>query len=259
MSNPLPLIDVVMPVFNGAKTVRLALESVFQQDDKYLGNIIIVNDGSTDNTLEILSGLEHPKLKVISTKNQGVSAARNFGIEHSTSDWIAFLDADDIWAKDKLKIQLEAVIFNEASFVCCSAGQSVFKTNTPISQYSLFRGNFIATSSVLMVRALAQDLAPLFNTQMKFAEDYLAWLKVLCRTRGYYVSLPLVDYHISAQPHYRPLDVLRNLWHLELAASRYLFANPQNLAKSLSTWLTFSFGVVLSGASIIKRYMSSLY
>lgn len=251
-------IDVVIPVFNGSKTIAKALEGVFQQDDTCLGSIIIVNDGSTDETLEVLSHINHPKLKVLSTKNQGVAAARNFGIEQATAKWIAFLDSDDTWSSDKLKIQLDSAYRHQASFVCCSVGGDAFNADVELSQYSLFRGNFIATSSVLMTRDLAQDLMPLFNTQMKFAEDYLAWLKVLCKSPGYYVSLPLVQYHVSAQPHYRPIDVLRNLWHLELSATRYLFSSSLGFTKGASSWLAFSFGVALSGASIIKRYLKSL-
>lgn len=251
-------IDVIIPVFNGAKTIAKTLESVFQQDDACLSSIIIVNDGSTDKTLEILSRIEHPKLKILSTKNHGVAAARNFGIEQATAGWVAFLDADDTWSSNKLKVQLDAAKYHQTSFVCCSVGGGVFSSDTALSQYSLFRGNFIATSSVLMTRGLAQDLDPLFNTQMKFAEDYLTWLKVLCNTSGYYVSVPLVQYHLSAQPNYRIIDVLVNLWQLELSASRYLFGSSLGFITGISSWLAFSFGVVLSGASIIKRYLKSL-
>ncbi len=258
MSHSENTIDVVIPVFNGEQTITKALESVFQQDDACLISIIIVNDGSTDKTLEVLSRIEHPKLKVLSTKNQGVAAARNLGIEKATAEWIAFLDADDTWSNDKLKIQLDAARRHQASLVCCSVGHATFKTDTVISQYSLFRGNFIATSSVLISRNLAQDLTPLFNTQMKFAEDYLAWLKVLCKVPGCYVSLPLVQYRVSTQPHYRPIDVLQNLWHLELSATKHLFSSSLGLIKGFASWFTFSFGVALSGASIIKRYLRSL-
>lgn len=251
-------IDVIIPVFNGAQTIAKALESVFQQEDTCLGSVIIVNDGSTDETLDVLSRIKHPKLKVLSTKNQGVAAARNFGIEQASAKWIAFLDADDMWSREKLKIQMDSAYRHQASFVCCSVGGDTFNADVELSQYSLFRGNFIATSSVLMTRDLAQDLMPLFNAQMKFAEDYLAWLKVLCNAPGCYVSLPLVQYHVSAQPHYRPFDVLRNLYHLELSATRYLFSSSLGFTIGTSSWLAFSFGVALSGASIIKRYLKSL-
>ena len=257
MSQTKNMIDVVIPVFNGAQTITQALDSVLQQDDEYLGRVIIINDGSTDNTLEVLSRIEHPKVNVWNTKNQGVATARNFGIEQATAEWIAFLDADDTWSSDKLKIQLEAARHHEVSFVCCSVRGAIFKSDTLLTQYSFFRGNFIATSSVLMTRELAKDLAPLFNTQMKFAEDYLAWLKVLSKVHGCYVSLPLVQYHVSAQPHYRPIDVLQNLWRLELLATKYLFSNSLSLMRIISSWLVFSFGVGLSSASIIKRYLKS--
>jgi glycosyltransferase involved in cell wall biosynthesis len=83
-------VDVIIPVFNGEKTIYRALQSVFNQDVNLLGSIIVINDGSTDSTMEILKGVAHPKLRILSTENQGVAISRNYGIEQSESKWVAF-------------------------------------------------------------------------------------------------------------------------------------------------------------------------
>lgn len=251
-------VDVIIPVFNGENTIRRALQSVFDQEENLIGSIIVINDGSTDSTLDVLKRIKHSKLKIFSTKNRGVALARNYGIQQSTSNWIAFLDADDFWAIDKVKNQINAAKKNEVKFVCCAVKFSIFNDDKKLSQYSLYRGNFIATSSVLIARELAINEAPLFNQNMKFAEDYLAWFKVLCKTPGLYLSSPLVNYYISLQPHYRPLEVIGNLWSLEKFATKFLYSCRLNAIQKIASWISLTFGIMLSAASIIKRFLRSL-
>lgn len=252
------LVDVVLPVFNGQDTIHLALQSVFKQDQALLGSIIVVNDGSTDNTLNVLAKFQHPKLIIFSTKNQGVALARNYGIQKSNSKWVAFLDADDIWRCDKLQVQLHAAKKNQASFICCRVGKSIFINSRSITQHSLFRGNFIATSSVLVSRELAFNEHPLFNAKMKFAEDYLAWFKLLCNTKGFYLSEPLVEYYVSPYPHYQPVEIIFNLLNLEKFATQYLFSCSLSPFQKIASWISLSFGIMLSGTSIFKRFLKAL-
>jgi glycosyltransferase involved in cell wall biosynthesis len=208
--------------------------------------------------MDVLEGLSHPKLKIFPTKNQGVALARNYGIEQSTSKWVAFLDADDYWLGDKLQLQINAAIQHQAMFVCCAVSTSIFQSDKKLSQYSLFRGNFIATSSVLMARELAVKEAPLFNANMKFAEDYLAWFKVLCNTSGFYLSRPLVHYYVSTKPHYRPIEVIGNLWDLEKFATKFLYSCRLTTIQKVFSWISLFFGIMLSAASIIKRFLRSI-
>jgi glycosyltransferase involved in cell wall biosynthesis len=251
-------VDVIIPVFNGEKTICRALQSVFNQDINLLGSIIVINDGSTDSTMEILKGVAHPKLRILSTVNQGVALTRNYGIEQSESKWIAFLDADDYWKDDKLKIQINVAKQNKVMFVCCATESPMFEDDKKISQYSLYRGNFIATSSVLMARELAIKEKPLFEANMKFAEDYLAWFKVMCSTSGFYISKSLVGYHISYLPHYRPIEVISNLWSLEKFATQFLFSCRLTIAQKIASWLSLTLGIMLSAISIIKRFLRSI-
>ncbi len=89
-----PLVDVVIPVYNGERTIRRAVESVLSQTYQRT-HLIVVDDGSTDSTSTILREFHDPRLSVVSRPHEGVSAARNAGILAGTGDYVTFLDADD--------------------------------------------------------------------------------------------------------------------------------------------------------------------
>tara|TARA_R110002126_G_scaffold10245_43_gene46598 strand:- start:2844 stop:3620 length:777 start_codon:yes stop_codon:yes gene_type:complete len=101
------LVSVITPVFNGAKYIHSSVAAVASQSIKVLEHIVI-DDGSSDNTLQILQQLQHeyPHLKVLSQRNQGAGVARNAGIAAAEGKYIAFLDSDDGWLKNKLEQQI---------------------------------------------------------------------------------------------------------------------------------------------------------
>ncbi len=103
-----PLVSVILPVFNGEATILRAVASVLGQSHDRL-ELILVDDGSTDNTLSQLSRIRDDRLKVISQPNQGVAVARNHAFEQAQGEWIAFLDADDQWLSNKLERELRII------------------------------------------------------------------------------------------------------------------------------------------------------
>lgn len=102
-------ISVIIPIYNDALFIQEAITSVLSQGIEKL-EIIIIDDGSTDNFEEKIKGFNDPRIRLIKQFNSGASAARNNGIRHSNGEYIAFLDADDLWAPNKLKLQLEVLI-----------------------------------------------------------------------------------------------------------------------------------------------------
>ena len=100
-------ISVVIPTYNRYEVLQRALNSVFAQTHPPY-EIIVIDDGSTDTTQQIAQ--DFPNIKYFHQENRGVSSARNLGIEKSTQNWVAFLDSDDEWHKDKLK---EQTLFHE--------------------------------------------------------------------------------------------------------------------------------------------------
>lgn len=101
----LPKVSVILPVFNGETTILRAVSSVLNQTHTNL-ELIVVDDGSTDNTLAELASVKDERLRVLSQSNQGVAHARNLAFEHATGEWIGFIDADDVWLPEKLFVEL---------------------------------------------------------------------------------------------------------------------------------------------------------
>ena len=102
-----PLVSVIIPVYNGARYLGAALESVFAQTYREF-EVIVVDDGSADESGVIAQGF--PDVRYLQQTNQGVAAARNHGLEAARGEFFAFLDQDDLWTPDKLKLQVEYLL-----------------------------------------------------------------------------------------------------------------------------------------------------
>jgi len=107
MTNENPLVSVIIPVYNGARYLGAALESVFAQTYRNF-EVIVVDDGSVDDSGVIAQSF--PDVRYIHQTNQGVAAARNNGLEAARGEYFAFLDQDDLWAPEKLKLQVEYLL-----------------------------------------------------------------------------------------------------------------------------------------------------
>ncbi|MEO1005251.1 MAG: glycosyltransferase family A protein [Cyanobacteria bacterium J06638_38] len=186
----MPQISIVVPAYNAAKTITETIESVQRQTINDW-ELIVVNDGSTDNTLEILKQIVEPRLKIISAPNGGVSAARNLGIAQAQGKYIAFLDADDLWVADKLKLQLQALEQNPDAIVayswtCFMDEQQdgyVYHPSPPYN-YSgdvyprLLQGGFIHSGSNTLVCKSALDRVGGFDSRCDICEDWDMWVRL---------------------------------------------------------------------------------
>lgn len=108
-----PLVSVIIPLYNAERFVEETIESVLNQTYRNL-EIIVIDDGSSDNSLQVANKYKSRGIKIFSQANRGASAARNLGIQHATGDFIQFLDADDILHPDKIKNQV-CILINEDS------------------------------------------------------------------------------------------------------------------------------------------------
>ena len=113
------IVSICMPAYNAESYIEVAIQSIIQQDfDNW--ELIIVNDGSTDSTFDILSNYKfYPNIKIFSQENQGQSAAANRAFHESTGDYIKFFDADDVLSLNHLRIQVDAIGENE-NFIAAS-------------------------------------------------------------------------------------------------------------------------------------------
>ncbi|MHC5731507.1 MAG: glycosyltransferase family 2 protein, partial [Nostoc sp.] len=99
-------ISVIIPSYNSEKTIKKTIESVLNQSFSDL-ELIVINDGSKDSTLEIISNFKDSRIKVFSFENSGGNISRNRGLKYAVGKFVSFLDADDIWTADKLASQLQ--------------------------------------------------------------------------------------------------------------------------------------------------------
>lgn len=129
-----PNFSIIIPLFNKENYVTKCIQSVL--DQTYLDfEIIIINDGSTDNSLKIVEGFNDNRIKIFTTKNNGVSAARNLGIQKSNSHYLAFLDADDYWEKSFLESVMRLISIYPDSHVFATALKIETETTTYPANY----------------------------------------------------------------------------------------------------------------------------
>ncbi|MEB3831297.1 glycosyltransferase [Phormidium sp. CCY1219] len=204
----MPLISVIIPVFNGEKTIKQTVNSVFSQSFTDV-QLIIINDGSTDSTLSILSTLKDPRIQVFSYPNAGVAASRNRGIAQAKGEYISFLDADDLWTADKLEAQFKALQDNPQAAVAYSWTDYIDEHNQFLCPGShitmngdvyaklLFK-NFIENGSNPLIQRGALTEVGGFDESLPPAEDWDMWLRLAARYRFVAVPRPQILYRMSA-------------------------------------------------------------
>ncbi len=181
----MPLVSVIIPTYNRSDYFERAVTSVLEQTWKEL-EILLVDDGSQDETLVLAERIKDPRLKILRQENKGVSAARNLGIAHARGQYIALLDSDDRWLPTKLEQQ---VAFMREGGFHISQTQEIWmrqgKRVNPKHIHSKLAGWFfapslglclISPSCVMLTRTLWEHVGP-FDETLPACEDYELWLR----------------------------------------------------------------------------------
>lgn len=195
------LISVVIPVYNGEKTIGETLQSVLNQTYKNL-EVVVINDGSKDSTAAIVEEFQDNRIKLCSYPNAGLAASRNRGIDQSSGDYISFTDADDVWTPEKLADQLTALKQHPDAAVAYSwtdyiDEQSQFlQAGTHISASGnvfakLLEINFIESGSNVLIRRDALKTVGDFDVTLTAAEDWDMWLRLAKKYE--FVAVPSVQ------------------------------------------------------------------
>jgi len=203
----MPLISVIIPAYNAQKTILETVESVLQQTFVDF-EVIIVDDGSQDSTLKIVSDITDSRLKVLSYPNAGACVSRNRGFAQAKGEFIAFLDADDLWTPDKLEAQLAALQANPQAAVAYSWTNCIDEA----SQF-LRRGNHLSINGDVYAELLLSDVLengsnPLirrealaavggFDESLTGVEDWDLYLRLAVNYKFVAVPSPQVLYRIS--------------------------------------------------------------
>lgn len=197
-------ISVVIPTYNRSNLTGRAIDSVLQQS-RAADEIIVVDDGSTDDTVSALTARYGQQITlIVNRKNSGVSAARNIGIKNSRGDWIALLDSDDTWLPTKLAVQ-EASLQNRTEPLCHT--EEIWIRNgtrvNPMTKHQKHGGDIfdkclplcaVSPSSVLIQRDLFNRIG-YFDETLPACEDYDLWLRICCQHPVLFVRSPqLIKY-----------------------------------------------------------------
>lgn len=202
-----PQISVIIPCFNSAEFVAATIESALAQTLP-AAEILAIDDGSTDNTARVLSSFGN-RIKVLRRENGGPAAARNLGISAAVGEFIAFLDSDDLWEREKLARQMEEfrtapeadLIFSEAVMFREERGEKIPSRRIGYTADPTFRqllyGDFIPNSSVIVRRKCLATVGLLNETPgLIGAEDYEYWMRIAYRHRLRGMAEPLVWYRL---------------------------------------------------------------
>lgn len=188
----MPFFSVVIPLYNKEKYIKKTIQSVLNQLFNNF-EIIVVDDGSTDNSFYLVSQFNDSRINIIKQSNKGAGAARNIGINHAKADYIALLDADDFWYKEhlsELKKQIE--LFPEVGLYCNNYEIAYSKNNCKRSRFNFpfdrdcvivddyFKASIINsvawTSSVCFSKSNFNSIGR-FNTDLKTAQDIDLWIR----------------------------------------------------------------------------------
>lgn len=197
------MISVIIPLYNAEKSILTALDSIKNQTGNFDFEIVVINDGSTDSSFEVVQKYttENPQLNIIllNQPNQGVSSARNAGFKKAKGEFIALLDSDDEWLPEKTQKQMQLLETLEIHLIASARNNAKilfpYRLNkdqlAPVTFNMLLLRNEIHPSTVIF-RKNVLEKAGYFNPDQRYAEDVFFFLKVAMHFKMYIFGESLV-------------------------------------------------------------------
>ncbi len=197
----MPSVSIIIPTFNRAEKITRAISSVIEQTFADF-EIIVVDDGSRDNTEQTVAQFDERLIYVAHPSNLGVSAARNTGIKKSGALLLAFLDSDDHWLPEKLAVQVE-FFNNHPQAVACQTEETWIRKEKRVNPKKkhlkpsgdIFEASLklclVSPSAVMLKRSLVEEVG-LFDEDLPACEDYDLWLRIACRYPVHLINEALV-------------------------------------------------------------------
>jgi len=206
-----PTVSVIIPTYNRAHLIGKAIKSILNQTFQDF-EIIVIDDGSTDNTEETVKNFNNFKIRYIRhTNNRGVSVARNTGIRVSRGKYIALLDSDDEWLPEKLEKQIKTfksespevgIVYSNVLHID-ESGKNMHKLTNPKKveghiYEDLLGGNYVGTSSTLLIKKECFNRVGLFDDLLKAENDWDMWIRIAKYYRFALIKIPLVKYRFHS-------------------------------------------------------------
>ena len=211
-------LSVVIPCYNCSQTIEACVASVIAECEvnKIVYEILLIDDGSSDNTLSLCNGLKNknPNIRVFTQKNSGPSVARNRGIKEARGEFVAFNDSDDLWIAGKLSVQLDFFTKNEdVALVCsCYGIQSHNRNSFEITmQKELFHNYYSPQTSIVRRKSVAGIFFP---ENQKYSEDMRFFLEILSNNKCVYIPI-LVAKNFYDKEIFGDSGLSSRLWEME--------------------------------------------
>jgi len=198
--------SVVIPLYNKEKSILNTVCSVLEQSYPNF-ELIVVNDGSTDGSLEVVKQMTDDRIRIVDKKNGGVSSARNAGIRSANHQWVALLDGDDVWLPDFLKMVCTMIEkYPEAEVISLGWKNDVGKYEIPYSKEGYIdnyhkvslKGAVLHSSSTVIKNTAFQSVG-FFNEALAYGEDIEMWSRLSEKTRIAFSPTPMSVYRLVAE------------------------------------------------------------
>ena len=228
-------VDIILPVYNSKNYILTTISSIIKQNYKYW-NLLIVDDCSNDGTFEILSSFKktyfnNKKIYLYrNSRNKGQAYSRNLALKKSKSEFIAFIDSDDYWEKNKLKTQIKFMINNNYNFTYTdfklikkNNSARVIKTPDVYNYKKFIRNTSIATSTMMVKKNIIKNI---YFPPVRLCEDFYFKCKILEKTKAYKCSKVFSYYRIrnnSLQS--KRLKVFFAIWNINKNFNKMNFIN----------------------------------
>lgn len=208
-------VSAIITTYNYGRFIAGAIDSVLNQTRRPV-EVVVVDDGSTDGTGSIVAGYHPQGVRYIYQSNAGAGAARNRGIQATSGQLVAFLDADDRWLPNKLELQLDHLRrYPTAGLISGSewqinlesqgeldAGRPVLFRRTPIGSANLYRQllieNTLGNPSIVLVKRACFDRAGLFDESLRLGQDWDMWIRISRTCRVGVVDAPLLNFNFHS-------------------------------------------------------------
>jgi glycosyltransferase involved in cell wall biosynthesis len=207
----LPAVSVVIPVKDAAIYIGETIDSALMQDG--VAEVIVVDDGSTDDTMTIARSFRDSRLRLMRSDASGVSAARNLGARHARGTWLVFLDADDRLRANAVTTLLRAAAAAPRAVLVYGDYNTVDSAGRPIGRRDLLQrrrkpsgnvlerlagGNFIVNGGIMLVGAEAFRACGGFDVSLRYCEDWHCWCRLAALGEFAFVPKLLLDYRLHA-------------------------------------------------------------
>lgn len=247
-------VSAIITAYNSEAYIAQAIQSVLKQT-RPVDEIVVVDDGSTDTTRRVVAEFADQGIKFIQQQNQGAGAARNKGIRETGGEFIAFLDADDMWLENKIQLQANYLLAHPRAALVSGFSRwwNVSRNTVHLSgkvpgnmetlRREILVHNVLGNPSMVMVRRSALADAGLFNENIRWGQDWELWQRLVERHDAWVIPEPLTVYrwHRDNLSHVRRWERLLSYWnvsHNAILKSKPAWRRPWLLARS---WSNFTY------------------